>query len=262
MCTPSIAPAWLANVACVAAVAISPATSAASTEAGARMSAATAAPRRMLHFMWVMPASPYRCEIALQTSGRLVVHAIGQDARYGRVAAVEFLVVVIVRLDHRTVEGQAAIGASSRRPYDNIASFAAGSAFRRGAQRHHRDTGAGADLERAGFDSLERAIRHDDEDEFGLLKTDLQSERSGTKRVECRRAPAASVALEKNAFAAFGAEDEAALHEARNDQHRLGAMDHAGCDRERRIALEMIDRVIGVIEQFGLVRSQCGGRGE
>src|SRR5258708_2213197 len=64
-------------------------------------------------------------------------------------------VLVIVRLDHRAVEGQAAIGARGRGPYDDVAAMQGGVAFRAARERSDGDAGIAADLEVTAFDALQ-----------------------------------------------------------------------------------------------------------
>src|ERR1700692_2186070 len=106
------------------------------------------APDRVSCQSW---SSPYGCEVALQGCGFAVAREIAKDARHACVVAVEILVPFIARLDDGAVEGETAIGAGARRPHHDIAALAAGRTLRAGAERHHRDAGARADLELAAL---------------------------------------------------------------------------------------------------------------
>ena len=204
------------------------------------------------------PAYQMRSQVAPQRLG------LGTGSRGG--------VLVLVLLDHRAVEGQAGIGAGARGPDHDVAAMGGGGAFRAGGQGHHRQAGAGAQLDLALLDARQGPAGIDNEDQFGLLQPGLEAEAGRSHAVEARGAPAMAGALQQHAVAAFGAEDEAAFDQLGHDVYGLGALQHGAGGAEGRVAAQVTDGAVGVPQQFAAVaglsgngegnRGQGGGGGQ
>src|SRR5215469_506986 len=106
--------------------------------------------------------------------------------------------------------------------------MAGGSAFHARGEGHQGDAAARAQLEVALLDTRERAVAHDDEDQFSPLKSGLESERSRTHAVEFGLAPFMTAgAPEQDAVTPFGAEDEAAFDQLGHNINTAGLVHHA-----------------------------------
>src|SRR4051812_40732086 len=254
--------AWVAAMpAWVWAVESSPARSA---KAGVASSAA--APARNRIFFMGLPLDPLKRgrpvapdapsllrkyvglpDAALPDAGQVAPQRLGLGTRGGGG------VFVLVLLDHRAVEGQPGIGAGARAPDHDVAAMGGGGAFRAAGQGHHRQAGAGAQLDLTLFDAGQGPAGVDNENQLGLLQPGLETEAGRSHAVEARRAPATAGAPQQNAVAAFGAEDEAAFDQLGHDVYGLGALQHGAGGAEGRVASQMIDDTVGVPQQFAAV---------
>ena len=94
--------------------------------------------------------------------------------RGGRTGGRDFIHLLVL-LDDRPVEGQAGIGASARCPHHNVAAMGGGGAFRPAGEGDDRQAGAGAQLDLTLFNAAQGPFAVDDEDQFGFLQADLQT---------------------------------------------------------------------------------------
>src|SRR6185312_15868035 len=111
----------------------------------------------------------------------------------------------------------------------------------------------------------------DNENQFGNLCPGLKPEAGRSHAVEARFAPAMAGALQEHAITAFGAKDEAAFDQLGHDVYSLSALQHGAGSAESRVAPQMIDHAVGVVQQLGAVvglggtsegkRGQGGGGG-